>query len=205
MKERMTLENDFAKQKITLQKQQEKLDDEANNKMVNSARTAIKAAIDMLAAKGAAAAFASAMELPTPYNLVAAPIAYAGAYVAISSAKNLFYDGGYTGDGDEREPAGTVHKKEYVNKASTVARVGVPALESLQRGESTIVPISSVRSGSYAQVASNNVTNNYSSEPMVERETIIINNSDLVTVTKSIENVRNSNRSVKSNKQINEI
>lgn len=93
-------------------------------KFIDSTKIAIKSAIDMLAARGAAAAFASALEsVPFPFNLVAAPIAYTGAYVAISAAKNLFRKGGYTGDGNPDEEAGIVHKKEFVNTAETVDRV----------------------------------------------------------------------------------
>ena len=42
-----------------------------------------------------------------------------------------FAGGGYTGDGGKYEPAGIVHRGEYVVPADTVSRVGVSALDDL--------------------------------------------------------------------------
>lgn len=44
----------------------------------------------------------------------------------------MFANGGFTGSGGKFEPAGIVHKGEYVVPAATVRRVGLPALESLR-------------------------------------------------------------------------
>jgi lambda family phage tail tape measure protein len=44
----------------------------------------------------------------------------------------LFARGGYTGDGGTMEPAGVVHKGEYVFDAGTVSRLGVDTLDSLR-------------------------------------------------------------------------
>ena len=44
-----------------------------------------------------------------------------------------FADGGYTGDGGTYEPAGIVHKGEYVMPKRAVNRIGVDGLESLHR------------------------------------------------------------------------
>ncbi|TIX89289.1 phage tail tape measure protein [Rhizobium sp. P44RR-XXIV] len=43
-------------------------------------------------------------------------------------------DGGYTGDGGKYEPAGVVHKGEYVMSKAATARIGVGNLEALHRG-----------------------------------------------------------------------
>lgn len=44
-----------------------------------------------------------------------------------------FAKGGYTGAGGKNEPAGTVHKGEYVINADTVKRIGLPNLEMLHK------------------------------------------------------------------------
>ncbi|MCW1919963.1 hypothetical protein NX862_14475 [Rhodobacter sp. KR11] len=44
-----------------------------------------------------------------------------------------FDAGGYTGDGDTLEPAGIVHRGEYVIPKRAVERIGLPALQELHR------------------------------------------------------------------------
>lgn len=51
--------------------------------------------------------------------------------------KALFFsDGGYTGDGNPSDPAGIVHKREYVLTAATTSAVGVDTLNALQASKS---------------------------------------------------------------------
>lgn len=45
-----------------------------------------------------------------------------------------FAEGGYTGDGSKHEPAGIVHKGEFVIPADAVKRIGAGRLEALRRG-----------------------------------------------------------------------
>lgn len=45
-----------------------------------------------------------------------------------------FRDGGYTGDGGRNEPAGVVHKGEYVMSKGATQRIGVANLERLHQG-----------------------------------------------------------------------
>ncbi|WP_421611428.1 D-alanyl-D-alanine carboxypeptidase family protein [Agrobacterium tumefaciens] len=45
-----------------------------------------------------------------------------------------FESGGYTGDGGKSEPAGIVHRGEYVLSKKAVGRIGVDNLEALHRG-----------------------------------------------------------------------
>ncbi len=45
-----------------------------------------------------------------------------------------FADGGYTGDGGKYEPAGVVHKGEYVMSKKATSRIGIGNLEALHRG-----------------------------------------------------------------------
>jgi hypothetical protein len=46
----------------------------------------------------------------------------------------LYDSGGYTGPGGKYEPAGVVHRDEYVFDQDAVRRIGVPALEALRKG-----------------------------------------------------------------------
>ena len=52
----------------------------------------------------------------------------------IAAHPNLFASGGYTGDGPADEPAGIVHKGEYVIPAGAVRRIGVQNLAALANG-----------------------------------------------------------------------
>lgn len=56
---------------------------------------------------------------------------------AIGSAEG-HADGGYTGDGGKYEPAGIVHRGEYVFDKESVNRIGLSNLESLRSGDSAI-------------------------------------------------------------------
>lgn len=52
-----------------------------------------------------------------------------------SAPGGLYSDGGYTGDGGKYQPAGVVHKGEYVMDAATVRKAGGPAaMEAIRRG-----------------------------------------------------------------------
>jgi len=63
-----------------------------------------------------------------------------GAYSTSSGdflSNTQFSEGGYTGEGGRLEPAGIVHKREFVVKSSVVSQPGVrPMLEQLNRGGS---------------------------------------------------------------------
>ena len=52
----------------------------------------------------------------------------------LSIGKLFFADGGYTGNGSKYQAAGIVHKGEFVLSKEAVRRLGIPALEALQRG-----------------------------------------------------------------------
>ena len=80
----------------------------------------------------------------------------------------LFGDGGYTGDGRDNEPAGIVHRNEFVVSA---AGTSIPAnrdlLEAMNRGEDVASLIGraersyasseSIRSGAIAQISSTGI------------------------------------------------
>ncbi len=61
----------------------------------------------------------------------AAPGEIAASLVA-SAGLGLFSDGGFTGAGGKYEPAGVVHRGEYVMDADTVSRVGVGRLDAMR-------------------------------------------------------------------------
>ncbi len=53
---------------------------------------------------------------------------------ASGSVIGLFDKGGYTGDGGKLEPAGVVHRGEYVMSKKATSRIGVGNLEAMHRG-----------------------------------------------------------------------
>lgn len=57
-----------------------------------------------------------------------------GTGLSLTSTGGLYDSGGYTGAGGRYEPAGVVHRGEYVFSAPAVNRIGVANLERLHRG-----------------------------------------------------------------------
>lgn len=76
---------------------------------------------------------------PFPYNIAAmASVAAATASIVsnISSVAGVgFSSGGYTGSGGKYQPAGIVHKGEYVFDQESTNRIGVSQLEALRDGK----------------------------------------------------------------------
>jgi hypothetical protein len=72
---------------------------------------------------------------------VAAPgfIGLAEALVSTQSALGSFAVGGFTGAGGKYEPAGVVHRGEFVMSADSVNRIGLSNLEALHSGDTTAV------------------------------------------------------------------
>ena len=124
----------------------------------------------------------------------------------ITATSTGFYNGGYTGDGNPEDEAGKVHKREYVFTDTTTSRVGIPALDAVQRGQAVIVPVNSVASRVFSGSASNVGLEssiqafNANSQIGNEREVIVINNSDFVKVTKKIEDTKNTHSAIRNNK-----
>lgn len=56
-----------------------------------------------------------------------------GIFSGIGSALGLYSTGGYTGDGGKYEPAGVVHRGEYVFSKEATARIGSGNLDALHR------------------------------------------------------------------------
>ena len=86
------------------------------------------------------AGIAQAASLPFPSNLMAmATVAMETANI-VSNIKAVadtgFASGGYTGPGGKYQPAGIVHKGEYVFDQASTNRIGVSQLEALRNGQS---------------------------------------------------------------------
>lgn len=73
------------------------------------------------------------------------------AVVAALAAFGGFAEGGYTGDGGKHQPAGIVHRGEYVMPADAVARIGLGNLEAMHAG--SITPVSPAASPTVAPVS----------------------------------------------------
>ncbi len=85
------------------------------------------------------AGIAQAASLPFPSNLMAmATVAMETASI-VSNIKAVadtgFASGGYTGPGGKYQPAGIVHKGEYVFDQASTNRIGVTQLEALRNGK----------------------------------------------------------------------
>lgn len=99
----------------------------------------------------AAMAAAQAVTLP----LVAA----VSASSAAMSAGAGFASGGYTGPGGKYQPAGIVHKGEYVFDKESTSRIGVSSLEALRNGGSLDATLSKPGFGTGVQNVSNSNSN----------------------------------------------
>lgn len=82
-----------------------------------------------------------------------------------------FSEGGYTGDGGKYEPAGVVHKGEYVVPADVVRRIGVRNLEVLRRGYANGgpvgMPVPSIPSAKGVATAAGGVQQNVTIAPEI--------------------------------------
>lgn len=89
--------------------------------------------------KSAVAAYSATVGIPYVGPFIA-PIA-AGAAIAAGMANisqiaaQSYAVGGYTGAGGKYEPAGMVHRDEFVMNSETVGRVGIGALQAIQDGD----------------------------------------------------------------------
>lgn len=106
-----------------------------------SAATTVATTGAAMAAIGAAAAGPAALVSLATLGANAAPAAAAlastaalSAAIAASSGAGGFLEGGYTGNGPIRAPAGVVHGQEFVFDAAATRRIGVPALEAMRNG-----------------------------------------------------------------------
>ncbi len=97
------------------------------------------AAMTKLGANAAVAGSgAAAAEASIPYvGPILAAAAMASMVTSVLSLGSGFSMGGYTGDGGIFEPAGLVHRGEYVMSAAAVDRIGVDTLDAMHNGAIT--------------------------------------------------------------------
>lgn len=97
---------------------------------------------------------------PFPYNIAAmASVAAATASIVsnIAAVADVgFAVGGFTGPGGKYQPAGIVHKGEYVFDAASTKNIGVSNLEALRNGGSLDATLSKPGFGTGAQNVNNN-------------------------------------------------
>lgn len=110
---------------------------------INALLQASNMAVALSEAIGAVVAAAAKGD---PYTIAARVIAAVAALVggvsalssAFSTANQGFYTGGYTGDGQKMEPAGTVHKGEFVFNKETTSKHR-ELFEAIHKGESPVL------------------------------------------------------------------
>lgn len=110
---------------------------------------------------------------PFPYNIAAmASVAAATASIVsnIASVADVgFATGGYTGAGGKYQPAGMVHKGEYVFDKSATNRIGVSNLEALRNGGSLDATLGKSGYGTGAQNVSNDNSNSVVFSPQIQQ------------------------------------
>lgn len=116
-------------------------------------RLAVKA-VEVAASAAEAAAKAPAALLTSIMSSGAASVVGVALFIAalgagIAAAAGAFAEGGYTGSGGKYEPAGIVHRGEYVMPAEAVDRIGLANLEAMRSG----APASGSSPGSKVSVA----------------------------------------------------
>lgn len=97
---------------------------------------------------------------PFPYNIAAMASVAAATASIVSNLSAIagtgFASGGFTGQGGKYQPAGVVHKGEYVFDQASTNRIGVSNLEALRNGGSLDATLSKPGFGTGAQNVNNN-------------------------------------------------
>lgn len=110
---------------------------------------------------------------PFPYNIAAmASVAAATASIVsnIAAVADVgFAAGGFTGSGGKYQPAGIVHKGEYVFDQAATNRIGVSNLEALRNGGSLDATLSKPGFGTGAQNVNNN-SNSTVFSPQIQQD-----------------------------------
>lgn len=106
------------------------------------------------------AGIAQAANMPFPSNLIAMASVAAQTASIVSNIKAVadtgFASGGYTGPGGKYQPAGIVHKGEYVFDQASTNRIGVTQLEALRNGQPLDATLGRSGFGTGVQNVSNN-------------------------------------------------
>lgn len=122
---------------------------------------------------------AQAAANPFPYNIAAmASVAAATASIVsnISAVAGVgFSSGGYTGPGGKYQPAGTVHKGEYVFDKASTNRIGVSQLEALRNGKPLDATLGRSGFGTGVQSVNNSQQSTTIISPQINMPPITIN------------------------------
>lgn len=115
-----------------LGKIEDKLFDIASNQIMSSLVKGITPELSSIF--GISAGGTSPLNILSPGSGSATNAVTAGTETSSDSAMLGFATGGYTGPGGKYDPAGIVHKGEYVFSQDATSRIGVPTLDSISRG-----------------------------------------------------------------------
>ncbi|MET6553640.1 phage tail length tape measure family protein [Citrobacter farmeri] len=110
---------------------------------------------------------------PFPYNIAAMASVAAATASIVSNLSAIagtgFASGGFTGQGGKYQPAGVVHKGEYVFDQASTNRIGVSNLEALRNGGSLDATLSKPGFGTGAQNVNNN-SNSTVFSPQIQQD-----------------------------------
>ncbi|SAZ29240.1 phage tail length tape measure family protein [Citrobacter amalonaticus] len=110
---------------------------------------------------------------PFPYNIAAMASVAAATASIVSNLSAIagtgFASGGFTGQGGKYQPAGIVHKGEYVFDQAATNRIGVSNLEALRNGGSLDATLSKPGFGTGAQNVNNN-SNSTVFSPQIQQD-----------------------------------
>ena len=157
--------------------------EEAGKAIINSIRQQIRA---YMAEAVAIAAMKALKSVPFPFNIAAAVVAGGAATFLFNKIIPEFYDGGPTGPGGKYEPAGVVHKREYVipseGTQNPQLRPIIDIMEIARRNGSLArldmhqilqaIPAKQMYTGGYSsqsEAASAGVTQPYTSDPELKQ------------------------------------
>lgn len=120
-----------------------------------------------------------AVSAPYPANIIAMASIAAQTASIVSNIQSIgavgFASGGYTGPGGKYQPAGIVHKGEYVFDQASTNRLGVSQLEALRNGQPLDATLSKPGFGTGVQNVSNNDQRTTIISPNITMPPITIN------------------------------
>lgn len=120
-----------------------------------------------------------AVSAPYPANIIAMASIAAQTASIVSNIQSIgavgFASGGYTGPGGKYQPAGIVHKGEFVFDQASTNRLGVSQLEALRNGQPLDATLSKPGFGTGVQNVSNNDQRTTIISPNITMPPITIN------------------------------
>lgn len=120
-----------------------------------------------------------AVSAPYPANIIAMASIAAQTASIVSNIQSIgavgFASGGYTGPGGKYQPAGIVHKGEYVFDQASTNRIGVTQLEALRNGQPLDATLGRSGFGTGVQNVSNNDQQTTIISPNITMPPITIN------------------------------